>query len=562
MRKTLLAPFLMIVSLCKSMAATETTVYYCIDVDNPYTVKLNVNRKGDGDDWAQYDMELVGTYHDKSVYKCTYTDLWDGVGVMQFQLYDGSNWKSQVVPIDNWTFVNVYNGKMYDGKEWVEYGEGHDLQSEVFDGNNTCTSLGTFSRHCSACDFELQRSATETDGYGLRDHVVIDESTRYLYFTCGYDANREYYWGDKAEGGEAHLFAYMWKPETVDEPFRENRKYPGVEMPQVGQNEFGEYVYKIPFDENYENIIFSDEDNHQTVNIQLTTAPLGYYITGMSEEQNYWEHKATVDVWDVRKAHCAVASDVHYYICNMCGKYFSLAHNLNDGCLECSRLELDNKRVPDSYAVSNETYPEYDVVMFNRTFKVGYSTLTLPFELSDTQFHAVFGNDASLYGFSSSEETENGTTLTFSAQEGLEANIPYILHVSTEVVAPEFRNVRVVNHDELTMSNNGWEMHGNYTTGLSMAGRYGVANNARIMKGGTNSTLNAYAAYLTAPSAGVAKEVTLLLSDDVSGTSTRITVEELDSDGESLFDILGRRSTGETSLRGIYIMGDRKVLKK
>ena len=39
-------------------AATETTVYYTAPAATigTYSVKLNVNFKGDGDDWHQFDM--------------------------------------------------------------------------------------------------------------------------------------------------------------------------------------------------------------------------------------------------------------------------------------------------------------------------------------------------------------------------------------------------------------------------------------------------------------------------------------------------------------------------
>ena len=105
-------------------AGTETTVYYTAStsVIGTYTVKLNVNFKGDGDDWHQYTMTKTDrTYNDDPVYSYTYTDAYDGVGVMQFQLYDGDTWKSQKQPISNWTGVGTYNGKMFvhSTETWV-----------------------------------------------------------------------------------------------------------------------------------------------------------------------------------------------------------------------------------------------------------------------------------------------------------------------------------------------------------------------------------------------------------------------------------------------------------
>ena len=105
-------------------AATETTVYYTASeaTIGTKTVKLNINRQGDADNWQQYNMTLTElTYNGDPVYTYTYTDLYDGVGKMQFQLYDGDNWVSEKEAISSWTSVGEYNGKMYvhATEQWV-----------------------------------------------------------------------------------------------------------------------------------------------------------------------------------------------------------------------------------------------------------------------------------------------------------------------------------------------------------------------------------------------------------------------------------------------------------
>ena len=117
-------------------AATETRVYYAIPSEavGSYTVKLNINRQGDGDNWAQYDMSRDGTKTQggKLLYVAEYTDLYNGVGVMQFQLYDGETWKSQEQPISSWTFATEYNGKVYVyGSGWADYNPDTEPVPEV-----------------------------------------------------------------------------------------------------------------------------------------------------------------------------------------------------------------------------------------------------------------------------------------------------------------------------------------------------------------------------------------------------------------------------------------------
>ena len=110
--------------------ATATTVYYAVPsaTVGSYTVKLNVNFKGNDYDWHQWDMELEDyTYDGKLVYSCSFTDGYDGLGCIQFQLYDGETWKSQQQPFGDkdWTSPNVYNGKIYihDIAGWNTFGK-------------------------------------------------------------------------------------------------------------------------------------------------------------------------------------------------------------------------------------------------------------------------------------------------------------------------------------------------------------------------------------------------------------------------------------------------------
>ena len=109
----------------KVEAATESTVYYAVpsDVVGSYTVKLNVNFRGDGEWWNTYEMQkTLDTLDGNDVYRCTFTDAYDGVGCMQFQLYNGRHYVDQQQPVGSWTTVGNYNGKVYvHNTGWSDY---------------------------------------------------------------------------------------------------------------------------------------------------------------------------------------------------------------------------------------------------------------------------------------------------------------------------------------------------------------------------------------------------------------------------------------------------------
>ncbi|MCQ2323894.1 MAG: hypothetical protein MJZ53_03460 [Paludibacteraceae bacterium] len=85
-----------------------------------YTMKINVNRKGDGDDWQNKEMSKAGiTFEGKKLYVTSYEEKYGGLGAMQFQLYSGSTWKEQKAPISSWK-TDIHSNEIfnYDGDSW------------------------------------------------------------------------------------------------------------------------------------------------------------------------------------------------------------------------------------------------------------------------------------------------------------------------------------------------------------------------------------------------------------------------------------------------------------
>lgn len=97
------------------MATTNRIVYYSVPASavNCYTVKLNYNCRGDGDWWKTSEMTMTDKTKDNNlIYQGTISDEYDGLGKLQFQLYDGSTWKSQQEPINSWTTASTYDGNV------------------------------------------------------------------------------------------------------------------------------------------------------------------------------------------------------------------------------------------------------------------------------------------------------------------------------------------------------------------------------------------------------------------------------------------------------------------
>ena len=213
-------------------AATETTVYYAVPsatVGN-YLVKLNVNFKGDGEDWHQYTMDkTLDTYNGNDVYRCTYTDAYDGVGVMQFQLYDGDAYVDQQQPIGAWTTVDNYNGKIYvHNLGWSNYTPGLEtyipMTSAFF--TNWTDDAGTFRGVGANCWNGKPLNALGSVMDGCLDHEwwtgtltsrKWHQTTQWIYFQYGCANNSHV-----GEASDVKMTFKLWASADAETPAYEH----------------------------------------------------------------------------------------------------------------------------------------------------------------------------------------------------------------------------------------------------------------------------------------------------------------------------------------------------
>ena len=213
-------------------AATETTVYYAVpsDVVGTYTVKLNINRKGDGDDWATYTMDkTLDTYNGNDVYRCTYTDLYDGVGAMQFQLINGDAWVSQQEPINSWTSVADFNGKVYvHNTGWSAYTPNLEtyipMTAEFF--TNWTNDAGSFRGVGANCWNGKSLNALGSVMDGCLDHETWmgtltsrrwHQTTEWIYFQYGCASNHR-----EGETDDVKLVFKLWASADATTPAYEH----------------------------------------------------------------------------------------------------------------------------------------------------------------------------------------------------------------------------------------------------------------------------------------------------------------------------------------------------
>ena len=201
----------------------------------------------------------------------------------------------------------------------------------------------------------------------------------------------------------------------------------------------------------------------------------------------------------------------------------------------------------------------YAQVTVKRSFNKGWGTVVLPFDVDENTFAAKFGNDAKYYTLT---KFDNGE-LTFARllDGGLKAGTPYLINL------PEAIDAEGVTFDDVVLTKeqndkevSGAWLRGNYDAGMSMAGKYGVSPAGKLQKGGANSTMKAYRAYIELPAGTDGARVAI----DETGTTgiSHIVIDngQEEADGR-IYNLQGQR-VQKPQQKGFYIKDGKKVFMK
>lgn len=171
--------------------------------------------------------------------------------------------------------------------------------------------------------------------------------------------------------------------------------------------------------------------------------------------------------------------------------------------------------LPDDYAVLDPVGEltvagKYRKITLKRTIPAGLSTIALPFATT-LEALAVGTSNAGAKAYvlkNVGVDSEKGYVFYFSEVTGgvLEAGVPYVIYLDSEVNAPVWRSddgIQITDNAGSTTCG-AWSLVANFTAGKSMTGLYGVVNSPdpsdgskrinKIMKGGSGAVINAYSA--------------------------------------------------------------------
>lgn len=223
-------------------------------------------------------------------------------------------------------------------------------------------------------------------------------------------------------------------------------------------------------------------------------------------------------------------------------------------------------------------------VRVRRTIKANeWSTICLPFAMTEAQTKAAFGDDVQLAMFSdwSSEEDEDddeiivGIEISFSSvdvADGIEANTPLLIKVTNKVdeftvegviIDPEEEPSVMIKHGTKKRDPESY-MIGTYQAETVLDNLTLFLNGNKFWYSTGKTKMKAYRAYFNIYDILTEVEdayAAVKMAIDVDGTTTHVEGINMNDGKGAVYDMSGRR-VSKPSQRGIYIVNGQKVLVK
>lgn len=222
---------------------------------------------------------------------------------------------------------------------------------------------------------------------------------------------------------------------------------------------------------------------------------------------------------------------------------------------KCANLVLDENKT--FFTPEGEFTAEK--VTLNRPVYKGYNTMCLPFWVNAEDLKA----DA-IYIYDSETTDGESTKINFKkAENGVDANIPFIAYYKDEPTAWDLKNKAVASTEEKSTGN----FFANYEASKNAAGKYGLNAQGKFQRGGDNATINAFHAYLNLTDEQAAKPVLLAIDGETTGINAA-TIAAGSNEAVKVYNLQGclvatAKSMDDLHLAsGVYIVNNKKVVVK
>ena len=206
----------------------------------------------------------------------------------------------------------------------------------------------------------------------------------------------------------------------------------------------------------------------------------------------------------------------------------------------------------------------YANVTLTRTFvddSDTWNTLVLPFDLTDEQTKAAFGNDVKVAAYEGDDGATDATvTFNTKSDASIEANVPVLIKNITKKAGDEYIfNGVEIKTGEAKASGTKFDFVGNYNASITLAdGDYFISGN-KVYKSGGTTTLIGTRAYLKPTGAG-ARIIDSIIDGYEETTAIENVKKGADTTNGIYYNVAGLRVAKPT--KGLYIVDGKKVIVK
>lgn len=233
-----------------------------------------------------------------------------------------------------------------------------------------------------------------------------------------------------------------------------------------------------------------------------------------------------------------------------------ISETTNAYLINITDVSFYKRSLNENYAYTPVAATGVDVVLTRNITAGNWSTICLPFAMTNAQLKSAFGEYVKVAELTSgTSETLNFSTVTETA-----ANKPYAIKVASDFTSATISDVTIVSATP-TQSVTYWDFVGTYSLVENMAsGNYYFKSNKLWQATGSQKMKPFRGYFHYTGTAATAREVTFSIDEEVTG------IAHIDADGQMTmnegvaYDLQGRKVAQPT--RGMYIVNGKKVIIK
>ena len=193
-----------------------------------------------------------------------------------------------------------------------------------------------------------------------------------------------------------------------------------------------------------------------------------------------------------------------------------------------------------------------------------WSTICLPFAMTEAQVKAAFGNDVQLGDFTGCSVDGETVKVNFTEADAIEANHPYIIKVTAGVESFAVDGVDIA-AGEASVKKDGKDgkynsFVGNYVNGLTLTDGWLFLNEGKFYFSTGKTKMKAYRAYFDLAAAGVHYDSRVVLSFDETTSISDAQRSTAVVQRSTYYNLKGQRV--ERPAKGIYVKNGNKVIIK